>query len=91
MNKDRENLVRLRALEYFMLNQKPFSSNIPEELLRNSKSETEANLILNSFALIKSLNPDFELNLTKDIFPFEWYDQPNDLVNRRIDYLKDNL
>lgn len=91
LNKDRENLVRLRALEYFMLNQKPFSSNIPEELLRNSKSETEANLILNSFALIKSLNPDFELNITKDIFPFEWYDQPNDLVNRRIDYLKDNL
>lgn len=90
MNEDRENLVRLRALEYLMLNQKPFSSKIPEELLRNSKSETEANLILNSFALLKILNPDFELNLTKDIFPFGWYDEPNDLVNRRIDYLIGN-
>ena len=90
MSKDRENLVRLRALEYLMLNQKPFSSKIPEELLRSSKSETEANLILNSFALMKSLNPDFEINVTKNIFPIEWYDKPNDLVNRRIDYLIDN-
>jgi len=90
VNRDNENLVRARAMEYLMLNQEFFDSKIIDELLKNAKSETEANLILNSLGLIKNLNPHFKFNLSKEIFPLEWYDKPNDLINRRMNYLIDN-
>ena len=88
--KDHEYLVRARAMEYLLLNQESFDHKIIEALLKNAKSETEANLILNSLALIKSLKPKFKLNLSKEIFPSDWHDKPNDLVNRRMDYLIGN-
>ena len=88
--KDHEYLVRARAMEYLLLNQESFDHKIIEALLKNAKSETEANLILNSLALIKSLKPKFKLNLSKEIFPSDWRDKPNDLVNRRMDYLIGN-
>lgn len=87
LHQDKENLVRARAMEYLMLNQESFDTKIIDELLKNAKSETEANLILNSLALIKNLKPEFKFNLSKEIFPPEWHDNPNDLVNRRMDYL----
>ena len=89
-NRDNENLVRARAIEYLMLNQESFDAKIIDELLKNAKSETEANLILNSIGLIKNLNPHFKFNLSKEIFPLEWYDKPNDLINRRMNYLMNN-
>jgi hypothetical protein len=89
-NHDQENLVRARAMEYLMLNQESFDTKIIEQLLKNAKSETEANLILNSLALIKSLKPQTKFNLSKEIFLPEWYDKPNDLINRRMDYLIGN-
>ena len=74
-----------------MLNQKPYDTKIIKELLRSAKSKTEANLMLNSLALIKSLNPTFKIDSSKEIFPTEWYEKENDLVNRRMDYLIYNL
>ena len=90
VNQDQENLVRARAMEYLMLNQESFDTKIIEELLKKAQSQTEANLILNSLGLIKNLKPQLKLNLSKEIFPPEWYDKPNDLVNRRMDYLIGN-
>ena len=87
MHHDNENIVRLRAAEYLFFNQVSFDIKIIEELLKNAKSETEANLILNSVALIKYLKPHLKFNLSKEIFPSQWYDKPNDLINRRMDYL----
>lgn len=87
LHQDPENLVRARAMEYLLLNQGFFDHKIVEALLKNAKSETEANLILNSVALIKNLKPHLKFNLSKEIFPSEWYDKPNDLVNRRMDHL----
>ena len=87
MHQDNENIVRLRAAEYLFFNQVSFDIKIIEELLKNAKSETEANLILNSVALIKYLKPHLKFNLSKEIFPSQWYDKPNDLINRRMDYL----
>ena len=87
LNQDQENLVRARAMEYLMLNQEYFDIRIIKEILKKSKSETEANLILNSLALVKSLNSRIKFDLSKQIFPPEWSDKPNDLVNRRWDYL----
>jgi hypothetical protein len=90
VNQDQENLVRARAMEYLMLNQESFDTKIIEELLKKAQSQTEANLILNSLGLIKNLKPQLKFNLSKEIFPPEWYDKPNDLVNRRMDYLIGN-
>ena len=87
MYQDKENIVRLRAAEYLFFNQVSFDIKIIEELLKNARSETEANLILNSVALIKYLKPHLKFNLSKEIFPSQWYDKPNDLINRRMDYL----
>jgi hypothetical protein len=70
-----------------MLNNIPFDQKKLKSLLENTSSETEANLILNTICLIKEYQPKIKLNLSKDIFPSEWYDEPNDLVNRRLEYL----
>ena len=90
LEQDDENLVRTRALEYLLLNQESVDHRIVDTLLKNAKSETEANLILNSLALVKSSRPQLKFNLSKEIFPPEWYDKPNDLVNRRMDHLIGN-
>ena len=84
---DKENLVRIRAAEYLMLNKISFDKKILKNLLENANSETEANLMLNSLSLIKQYQPNTEFNLSKEIFPTQWYDKPNDLVNRRSELL----
>ena len=89
MLNDKENLVRMRAIEYLLLNQLPIDYSLVINLLENANSETEANLILNSLTLVKALNPSFKLGITKKLFPPEWYDKPNDLVNRRMDFIMD--
>ena len=84
---DEVNLVRIRAVEFLMLNKISFDKNILKILLENTSSETEANLILNTISLIKEYQPEIKFNFSKEIFPGEWHDEPNDLVNRRLEYL----
>lgn len=84
---DKENLVRLRAAEFLILNEQNVSSDLILEIIKNAKSETETNLILNSIALIKTIQPDFKINIPKTMFPSEWTDKQGDLVNRRIDFI----
>jgi hypothetical protein len=91
LEKDTENLVRIRAIEFLALNGIDFDKSIIEEIMKNAVSETEANLMLNSLALIVRSRPDFKINLTKDIFPAEWTRNPKDLISRRMQYLVDNL
>lgn len=87
---DDENLVRLRAVEFLMLNNQMVAADMIMEIIKNAKSETETNLILNSVALLKTVKPDFKINIPKTMFPSEWYDKPGDLVNRRVDFINDN-
>ena len=84
---DHENLVRIRAVEYLLLNHIPFDKKILKNLLENADSETEANLMLNTLSLIKEYQPNIKFNFSKEIFPAKWYDKPNDLVNRRSELL----
>lgn len=84
---DKENLVRLRAAELLMLNQQKVSSDLVLEIVKNAKSETETNLILNSIALVKTVKSDFRINIPKTIFPSDWTDKEGDLVNRRVDFI----
>ena len=84
---DKVNLVKIRAAEYLMLNKISFDQKNLKTLLENASSETEANLILNTFCLIKEYQPEIKFNFSKEIFPSEWHDEPNKLVNRRLEYL----
>ncbi|GAB5471970.1 MAG: sulfatase [Maribacter sp.] len=87
---DTNNLVRARAIEYLMLNVQNVPNTLILEVLENSESETETNLILNSIALIKTQRPDFKMTIPKSMFPANWTDQAGDLVNRRIDFINEN-
>jgi arylsulfatase A-like enzyme len=87
LKNDKENLVRIRAAEYLMLNKISFDKKILKNLLENADSETEANLMLNTLSLIKEYDPNIKFNFSKEIFPTQWYDKPNDLVNRRSELL----
>ncbi|TMU57318.1 sulfatase [Flagellimonas algicola] len=84
---DKENLVRFRAIEFLMLHEQNVPSESILEILGNSKSETEANLILNSVALLKTVKANFEIQIPKTMFPPEWYDQEGDLINRRVNFI----
>ena len=87
---DNENLVRIRAIEFLALNDQSVSKDLLLDLLKSVKSESEANLILNSIALLKSVKPNFELELPENIFNPEWLKEEGDLVNRRIDFINEN-
>jgi len=87
---DKENLVRIRAAEFLGLNDRPVANTLFQEIVKNASSEAETNLILNSIALLRTLNPDFKINFSKDMFPSEWVDQDGDLVNRRISFINGN-
>ena len=90
---DPENLVKIRAAEYMLLNNKKVDQEKINSLLKSAKSETEANLMLNTLALIKTKDPRFKLQLNKEEFPASWLPpvrEQNALVNRRMNYLTNN-
>ncbi len=84
---DIENLVRVRALEFLMLNDQLTDGNLLVEVIGNAKSEAEANLILNTVALLKTVKSNFKINLEQFKFNPDWLDEENDLVKRRMDFL----
>ena len=87
---DSENLVKIRAVEYLLLNDLKIDSSKINDLLKNANSEAEANLMFNTLALIKTKNPDYKLELNKSVYPNKWFEKENGLVNRRMNYLTDN-
>lgn len=90
---DSENLVRMRAAEFMLLNDIELSDSKINSLLKRSNFEAEANLMLNTLANIKTINPKYKLNLNKNVFPENWIPpirEENALVNRRMNYLTEN-
>lgn len=90
---DPENLVRMRAAEFMLLNNLKISKSEINSLLKSSNYEAEANLMLNTLANIKTKNSDYILELSKEVFPDNWLPpirNENALVNRRMNYLIDN-
>ena len=90
---DSENLVRIRAAEFMLLNDIELSDSKINSLLKRSNFEAEANLMLNTLANIKTINPKYKLNLNKNVFPENWIPpirEENALVNRRMNYLTEN-
>ena len=90
---DSENLVRMRAAEFMLLNDIELSDLKINSLLKRSNFEAEANLMLNTLANIKTINPKYKLNLNKNVFPENWIPpirEENALDNRRMNYLTEN-
>lgn len=87
---DSENVVKMRAAEYMILNDIQISESKIISLLENSKYETEACLMLNTIALIKTKNPNYKLNFNTSKYPNEWLKDEKDLVNRRVNYITEN-
>ncbi|MEO1013472.1 MAG: sulfatase [Bacteroidota bacterium] len=86
---DNENLVRLRAVEFLMLHEQNVPTELLLEIVENAKSESEATLMLNTLALLKTVNPSFNLKLPKSMFPTEWMEKEGDLVLRRIEFINE--
>ena len=89
-NLKEENLVRIRALEYLLLNNFKFDQSKMLDLIKTPKDSIEGNLMLNTLALYKTKNPNFKLELNKNVFPNNWFERENALMNRRMNYLTEN-
>ena len=85
--KDTEKLVQLRALEFLALNNQAINQEDLLNILRKAETKTEANLILNTVALLKTLNPALNYHFPKSMFDQDWVKKPGDLVNRRVDFI----
>ena len=90
---DSENLVRMRAAEFMLLNNIEISDSKINSLLVRSNFEAEANLMLNTLANLKTKDSNYKLKLGKEVFPDDWFPpirNENALVNRRMNYLTNN-
>jgi len=87
---DKELLVRTRAVEYLGLHTPEVPNKLIIDIVKRAKSETEANLILNSVALLKTVNPNFNVKLPKSLFDPSWLDKEGDLVNRRVVFINED-
>ena len=86
---DTDPLVQIRAIEFLALNGQPIDQQLVYSLVKEAKTETTANLLLNSVALIKTIRSDFKMEFSKSLFPKDWVDKPGDLVNRRVDFINE--
>lgn len=84
---DPEILVRTRAAEFMGLTGQKGLVSVLKDVLKKAKNQTEANLILNTVTLLQERRPDLSFDLSRDMFPAQWTAKPNDLVNRRLEYL----
>jgi hypothetical protein len=86
---DPKSLNRMRAVEFLVLSNQSVDSNLILEIVKNSETETECNLLLNSIALLKTVRKDFQIEIPRSYFDPTWLDQPNDLVKRRVDFINE--
>jgi hypothetical protein len=84
---DPENLVRMRALEFLALSGQEVHPDQFVRLIEAADSKTEANLMLNTVALLKMQRPELTISIPRSVVPTEWITRENDLVNRRLDFI----
>ena len=85
---DTENLVRMRALEYLMLVGIRVDGESFKDVLSKSKSMAEANLMLNSIAMLKETMPEFSFPDFSAVIPSQWIEEDKSLVPHRLTYLQ---
>lgn len=85
---DDDNLVRVRAAEFLALIGAAKPQKVIYAALRNSKTEVEANLILNTVTLLKDAKPGYDFEFNPEWFPAPWRKEERSNVNRRLGYFK---
>lgn len=88
---DPENLVKMRAAEFLGLIQQKDADLKLVDCLKSATSETEANLILNSVALLHDLKLSFDVALKPEMVDPAWLENPRSNVSRRFQYITGNL
>lgn len=84
---DTENLVRMRAAEFLALTQQESPQRVLTECIEKARSHTEANLILNTVALLKDTALGYTIEFDAKLIKQEWLDAKPSLVFRRMEYL----
>ena len=84
---DNENLVRIRALEFLTLHGMTVPAKLFRDVLGAASSMAEANMILNTLALLKEVVPDFKVPELASVVPKEWTPKEKSLVAHRLEYL----
>lgn len=87
---DAENLVRTRAIEFLALEKQIQPEQLMVDILKQAKSKTEANLILNTVAMLKEKKLGYRFSFSKDLIDSSWVKNPRDLVSRRLEFINDN-
>lgn len=82
-----ERLVKMRAIEFLALHKNAEFGAALRDVFYDVASEAEANLVLNTAALIKMESGEAPFKVDAQKIDEQWIDKPNDLVNRRMEYL----
>lgn len=85
---DPEPLVRMRAAEFLGLAARIDPMPVLSQIFYSAKDETSANLILNTVTLMLESNDDWKFEVKRQDVPADWINRPNDLVNRRLEYIE---
>ncbi len=84
---DPENLVRLRAVEFLGLVGAENPNQGLAQCIRDSETDVEANLVLNTVTLFRDFSEWPDLEVKADWAPAEWLDNNRGNVSRRYGYL----
>ena len=84
---DGERLVRVRAAEFLGLAGEADPRPVIMDVLRQTTDPIEANLILNSAALLEDSKPGYDFDLD-EFKSAEWAQGKKSLAVHRIEYLK---
>jgi len=83
---DSENLVRLRAAEFLALAGEEDPGPVISAVLKKAQTPVEANLMLNTVALLQFVKPEYKIEVKKDFFNAEWFDIKQVQFVRRLEY-----
>tara|TARA_B100001057_G_scaffold289140_1_gene289247 strand:- start:955 stop:2691 length:1737 start_codon:yes stop_codon:yes gene_type:complete len=83
---DEENLVRVRAAEFLGLVGAENPESYLVEALRNSRTEMEAVIILNSVVLLRDY-AGYQIEITRQMIPKQWQEAAESNINLRLNYL----
>ena len=85
---DDDNLVRVRAAEFLGLTGAADPEEVMLAALETAPTATDANLILNSIALLKDTPPHYNFAIQRSMVDSTWLTPVNALVYRRYEYLE---
>jgi len=89
--KDKNNLVKTRAVEFLALNKQIDPATDLGKLIKDAQSEVEANLILNTLTLLRDTPLGYNIKLDESILDPAWVAEKRMNVNRRKLYLNGEL